>query len=147
MRGGFGNSLKTIETAEPVQEEIDHAFEEALRQRGLLAGRDAGNDTLGVTIWRVDCSQYVRREARTDFQIVLMDSSGRAIYQNNVQVTVVSGSKLAINVGIFVRSDELRAVAIEAMTKTIDQALDKSGFMAALTGHSSARPRISNDRG
>jgi hypothetical protein len=131
VRGGYGNPLKTIETTVPVQEEVARAFKEALLKRKLFADPGNGKANLTVTILKMDCSQLTRREAHADFQIMLSDPEGHAVYQDNVQATIVSGSVLALDVGIFGDPDELRAVAIEAMSNAIDKALDKPGFRSA----------------
>jgi hypothetical protein len=138
VRGGFGNALKTIETTAPVREEVARAFKDALLKRKLLAESGNGKADLTITILKMDCSQYVRREAHADFQIMLSDPKGHAVYQDNVRVTIVAGSGLAMDVGIFGDPDDLRAVAIEAMSNAIDQALDKPGFRAAFAGHPTA---------
>jgi hypothetical protein len=145
VRGGFGNPIKTIETVNPVKEEIAHAFQDALRKRGLIASHGDGFDVLTVTVLRMDCSQYVRREAHADFQIALTDPSGRPIYQDNVKVTVVDGSRMAMDVGIFGNPEDLRAVAIQAMSMAIDQALDKAEISGAFR-HEARADRLSSYR-
>ncbi len=37
IMGGFGNPIKTLDTAKPVKDEVADAFIEGLRVRGLLA--------------------------------------------------------------------------------------------------------------
>jgi hypothetical protein len=123
--------LKTIETTDSVQEEVTRAFRDALQRRGLLVGPGDGATDLAVIIRRLDCSQYVRREAHADFRVLLTDRQGRPLYQDDVQATVVDGSRLALDVGIFGDPDALRSMAIEVMSTAIDQALDKPGFRAA----------------
>jgi hypothetical protein len=141
IRGGFGNPLKFINTTDPVQDEVARAFTDAIRQRGLLAAPGTATNNLAVSIRKMDCSQYVRREAHADFDVALADQDGRVFYRDNVQVTVVGGSKLAMDVGIFGDPDDLRTVAVEAMSKAIDQALDKADFRAAIASGGKIGPR------
>jgi hypothetical protein len=77
VRGGFGNPLKTIETTDSVQEEVTRAFRDAVQRRGLLVGPGDGATDLAMIIRRLDCSQYVRREAQADFRVLLTDREGR----------------------------------------------------------------------
>ena len=87
----------------------------------------------------------MRREAHAAFQIALNDQEDRSIYQDNVKVIIADDSKSAMDVSIFGSPDDLRAVAVEAMSRAIDQALDKPGFRTALVGHQRADQRITNN--
>nr|WP_294504953.1 hypothetical protein [uncultured Rhodopila sp.] len=147
VRGGFGNPLKVIETTDPVGDEVALAFKDALARRGIYGAPGADTQALTVTIRKMDCSQYVRREAHADFEIVLTDHAGRTLYHDTVQVTVVEGSKLAMDVGIFGNPDDLRAVASQAMSKAIDQALDKPNFRAAVSDRPNAGLRVTGTSG
>jgi hypothetical protein len=79
----------------------------------------------------------VRREAQADFRVLPTDREGRPLYQDDVQATVVDGSRLALDVGIFGDPDELRSMAIEEMSSAIDEALTSPGLgqRSCLTTH------------
>jgi hypothetical protein len=147
VRGGFGNPLKVINTTDTVQDEVVHAFETALRMRGYLAGPGNGKYNLAVVIRKLDCSQYVRREAHADLQVTVIDRNGRRLYTDNVQANVASGSKVAIDTGVFGSSDDLRDVASEVLSKAIDQAIDKPAFAAAIGGRPQAMLRADDSNG
>jgi hypothetical protein len=133
IRGGFGNPLKELTTDAPVAEEVAQGFRQALASRGLLASSGRGRYNLDVTVVRMDCDQYHRREANADFRLVLTDrASGREIYQDEVSSHLVNGSVVTFNVGIFADPQDLRAIAMQAQDQAIDAALGKPGFLAAL---------------
>lgn len=134
VRGGYGNPLKILETEEPVKDVVAKAFSDALAARGMLA--PAGNEAIEVTITihRFDCSQYLRREAHADFEIALTNSrTGNSVYADRVTADTVNGSIFAMNVGIFGSTDLLRMAAVQTMDDAINTALDKPGFLAAVT--------------
>ena len=133
VRGGLGQELKTLETTEPVKDVVAHAFSDALAARAISTAQGQSNVAMSITINRMDCSQYVRREAHADFEIALVNAkTGERIYSDHVVSNKVAGSVVAFDTGVFGSTDELRALAADAMKDAIDQALDKPGFQTAL---------------
>lgn len=130
---GFGSPMKTLETTVPVNQVVGDAFSDALRARGLLAPSAGGPYGLAVTILKLDCSQYVRREAHVDFTVALSDrASGRELYRDSFKVELVEGSLIAFDTGLFASTEDLRAVALKAMQQAIDAALDSPGVRQAI---------------
>jgi hypothetical protein len=135
IRGGFGNPLRSVTTDAPVADEVAQGFRQALASRGLLAPPGAGRYNMDVTVVRMDCDQYHRREANADFRVVLTDRrSGRQIYQDEVSSHLVNGSIVTFSTGIFADPQDLRAIAAQAQNQAIDTALGKPAFLAALRG-------------
>jgi hypothetical protein len=133
IRGGFGNPLKSLQTDAPAAEEVAQGFRQALAARGMLSS-GAGRYNLDITVVRFDCDQYHRREANADFRLVLTDrASGRPVYQDEVSSHLVNGSMVTFNVGVFADPQDLRAIAMDVQNQAIDQALNKPGFLAALS--------------
>jgi uncharacterized lipoprotein YajG len=125
IRGGFGNPLKTLETPEPVAVMVSNAFTSGLRTRGWLAQGGKSDYSLNVIVRRMDCSQYVRREAHAHFVVSAIDQkTGSQVFEGVFQSDVVSGSKLAVDVGLFAEVDDLLKVANQALSETVDKALD-----------------------
>ena len=76
IRGGYGNPLKNLEADRPVAEMVKAAFSEALRARGINIGEAGRNQITGV-VKRLDCNQYVRREAYADIEIAVLDNTSQ----------------------------------------------------------------------
>ena len=132
IRGGYGNALKTLETKEPVRDVVRKAFLEGLTNRGLLAPSGTGQYGLEVDVTKLDCSQYVRREAHAQFRITILDkATGRPTYTTVAEDDRVNEGSLVEN-GIFGSVEELRKLANEAMQAAVDRALDGPGFQLAV---------------
>jgi hypothetical protein len=68
IRGGFGNPLKTLETQEPVAKMVQMAFADGVRARSR--GQNGRNPVeVRGTVRKLDCSQYVRREAHAIIEL------------------------------------------------------------------------------
>lgn len=135
IRGGFGNPLKNVQADAPVAQVVAQGFRQALAARGLLAAQGRGRYDLDVTVVRLDCDQYHRREGNADFRVVLTDRrSGRVIYRDEASSHLVNGSIVTFDVGIFADPLDLRAIALQAMDQAIDGILGKPEFLAALHG-------------
>ena len=132
IRGGFGNPLKTLETSAPVKDYVKTAYIGGLKARGLWTS-GAGRYDLQIDIRRYDSSQYVRREAHIDFDVILIQkSSSKKVYDEKIVVTKVTGDGLTFDAGIFASVEDLRIVANQALQEAIDKTLNDPRFVGAL---------------
>lgn len=139
IRGGFGNPLKVLHTSKPLSDVVAKAFQDGLAAHGFLAPSGSGDFDLKVAIRSFESGQMVRREANVDFIIDLLDrSSKHTVYHDEVQADIVTGSIIALDVGVFGSTDDLRVVGENAMNQAIDRALNNSGFIAIL--HTGRQP-------
>ena len=133
IRGGFGNPLKTIELENTASDVMAAAFSQALASRGLLATGPTGRYTLSGVIQKFDCSQYVRREAHADIVVTITEAAtGKVVLDQTFQETVVTGEGLTLDAGIFASTDDLKAVAAQALQKVIDDVLSAPSFTGIL---------------
>lgn len=133
IRGGFGNPLKTLETSKPVANVVTDAFADGLAARGLLAPTGNGAYRLAGTIRAYDCNQVVRREANTDFDVSLIETAtGRTVVSRPVKRSVVTGSIVSLQTGVFASVEDLRAVAAQVLRESVDEVLDSDAVRAAL---------------
>ncbi len=131
IRGGFGNPLKNLTTEVPVKDVVREAFAKALSARNLLATKP--DYEMQVTVTRLDCSRLVRLQAHAAFALSVSErASGRQVYADSVKIDNVSGSKLALDNGIFASTDELRLLALRTMDEAIDRVLDNPNLATAL---------------
>jgi uncharacterized lipoprotein YajG len=131
IRGGFGNPLKTLESDRPVGEIVQAAFTEALRVRGA-AGDGAASNRLTGSIKRLECNQYVRREAHVEIDVAVLDKAGQRRFARTYSSDQVAGAVIALDTGIFASVDDLRAVLEKALSEAVDKALDDPDLRAAL---------------
>ena len=132
VRGGFGNPLKNLEADRPVSELVKTAFESGLSARGLRAEPGKARVALELIIRKLDCSQYVRREAHVELDLLLMNlADRRTLFTAPVSVTKVSGGNI-FDVGIFASVEDLRAVMNGALQEAVDKALDNPSLLARL---------------
>lgn len=133
IRGDFGNPLKVLHTPRPLADMVTLAFKDALSSRGLLATDGSGQMDLAVTIREFNSIQVVRREATVAMVVELRDhASGHMFYRGEASANPVQGSVFTLDVGGFASPADLQAVTQRAMNQTIDAALDKAAFNAAL---------------
>lgn len=137
IRGGFGNALKTLTTEEAVSEVVQGAFESALQARGIPS---EGVDpfTMRINLVRLDCSQYVRREAHANVAVMLEGSDGETEWTESFQSDVIQGSLFALDAGIFGDVEDLRKVALQALNEVVNQAFNDPGFIDTLKRPTSA---------
>ncbi len=122
IRGGFGEPLKTVTTEVPVKDVVKANFGEALKARGLVGSYS--QYSMQVTIERLDCNQYVRREAHAQITASLVQkSSGRLVFQRQASADRV-GSFNPFDSGLLASSEDLRKVANDVLQDVVDQVLD-----------------------
>jgi hypothetical protein len=133
VRGGYGNALKTLLLDASAQEVVHDDFAQALAARGLLDERAAARYSLTGIIAKLDCSQYVRREAHANFVLTLTETaSGKVVMSRSFRRDDVQDQLNLLDTGIFASTDDLRAVAAQTLHQTIDDALDSAEFKRAI---------------
>jgi uncharacterized lipoprotein YajG len=133
IRGGFGNPLKILEATPSVAAVVQTAFADGLRARGFqVAGDGKGYQIAGV-IKKLDCSQYVRREAHVEIEVAVFESvSGKKLFTRTYTADSLEGSLLALNTGVFASVEALRALAEKTLAEVVDKALDDSALRDAM---------------
>jgi len=132
IRGGFGNPLKVLHSDVEVADMVRTSFVDGLAARGVQAGSGTAANTLTGRIVRLDCDQYVRREATVQIELSVQDTTGRTKFTRAYAATKVDGSMMTLSAGVFGSVEELRAVLERTLRETVDKALDDSAMRAAL---------------
>jgi uncharacterized lipoprotein YajG len=133
IRGGYGNPLKALHAAEPVDQVVRKAFADGLAARGLNTSSANSPYVLAVTINQFDANQYIRREATADFSVVVTErATGREVWRGREKVYIVDGSILSLSTGIFASVEDLQRVALQAMNQAVDKLLDKPELRAVI---------------
>jgi hypothetical protein len=130
IMGGFGNPLKTLDTAKPVKDEVADAFTEGLRVRGLLKPDAAAALQLTLVIRKFDADMIIGRTARIDLTMSLVDKAGRTVFQDSA-VDSESDEKF-FETGIFAEIGDLQKLSQTVLNRTVDRMLDSPGFRAAV---------------
>ncbi len=129
IRGGYGNPLKTLETPKPVKDIVRDAFQDGLRQRGLLASADDAKYLLNVDVQQYDCNQYVRKESHIKLDVKVVDiRNNQQVFSDRIVVDNVEGSILSMKSGVFGSVEELKNLAEKTLGQAVDGALDSPGF-------------------
>jgi hypothetical protein len=133
IRGGFGNPLKVLETDETVAVMVQNAFAEGVRARGGASTNTARKYEVRGAIKKLDCSQYVRREAHGIIEVAVVDAkSGAERFKRTYSADLVDGSPMSLSTGIFASVDDLRRVAEQVLQQLVDKALDDPAFRHAI---------------
>jgi uncharacterized lipoprotein YajG len=132
IRGGFGNPLKILDSDRPVAELVSVAFSDGLRARGVSIEPSSSQYQITGVIKKLDCSQYVRREAHVEIDITIVDKAGQHRFVRTYKADNVDGSMLSLSTGVFASVDELRVVIEKTLSEAVDKALDDSALRAAL---------------
>jgi uncharacterized lipoprotein YajG len=132
IRGGFGNPLKNLESDRPVSEVVKTAFADGLRARGVALEASGRQNQLVGTVKKLDCSQYVRREAYAEIELTVLDANGQRRFSRVYKANNLDGSVMSLNAGVFASVDDLRVVLEKTLREVVDQALDDSALRAAL---------------
>jgi uncharacterized lipoprotein YajG len=132
VMGGFGNPLKTLDTAKPVKDEVADAFAQGLRARNLLASGGSAPLRIALVVRKFDADMMVGRTARIDLTLSVVDQAGQTIYEDTA-VDSESETKF-FQTGVFADIDDLRRLCEIVLKRTVDTMLDKPAFRAAVTG-------------
>jgi uncharacterized lipoprotein YajG len=131
IMGGFGNPLKTLDTAKPVKDEVADAFEAGLRARGLLTPGGQLRYRVSLVVRKFDADMILGRTARMDLSMSVVDQAGRSIYEDS-SVDSQSDFKF-MQTGVFADIADLQALSQIVLDRTVDRMLDKAAFRAAVT--------------
>jgi uncharacterized lipoprotein YajG len=132
IRGGFGNPLKNLESDKPVADIVGTAFADGLRARGVTVDPGGTAGRVSGTIKKLDCNQYVRREANAEIEIRVTGAAGEVRLTKTYAAAKVDGSLLSLSTGVFASVDDLRVTLEATLREVIDKALDDSELRAAL---------------
>jgi len=133
IRGGYGNPLKTLDVNTSVSSIVQTAFSDGLQARGFKSSGSAKAYQVAGVIKKLDCSQYVRREAHAEIEVSVYDAPGaKALFTKTYAADNLDGSLLALNVGVFASVDTLRALAEKTLDELVDKALDDSALRSAM---------------
>ena len=75
----------------------------------------------------------MRIDAEADITLRLPDGRGVQIFEKNYHAEQENGSIVALDTGVFADPDELRAAAVQALSKVVNQALDDPDFLRAIS--------------
>ena len=129
IRGGYGNPVKTLDATPSVSSVVQTAFADGLQARGFKTSGSAKAYQVAGVIKKLDCSQYVRREAHAEIEVsVYASSGGKALFTRTYTTDNLEGSLLAVNTGVFASVDTLRALAEKTLDQVVDKALDDSAL-------------------
>jgi hypothetical protein len=130
IMGGFGNPLKTLDTAKPVKDEVAAAFTEGLRVRGLLAPDGQASFRLALLIRKFDADMLIGRTARIDMTMSVLDQAGRTVFEDSA-IDSESDMKF-MQTGIFADIADLQALSQKVLDRTVDRMLDNPAFRTAV---------------
>lgn len=145
IRGGYGNPLKTLETPIPVSQVVRNAFVDGLAARGLLSKKDDAPLTLFGAVEQFDCNQVGRREAHARIQVTVVDNRrSEQLFSQVFSRDTVTGSMITLDAGVFASVDDLRQVAATTLNEVVDEALDSSQFLRAVSEATTQSPAVSS---
>ena len=130
IMGGYGNPLKTLDTAKPVSEEVAAAFTEGLRVRGLLNPSGAAPFRLALVVRKLDADMIIGRTARIDITMSVVDQVGRTVYQD--AATDSQSDLKFFQTGVLANIDDLWVLVETVLNRTVDRMLDNPAFRAAV---------------
>jgi hypothetical protein len=130
IMGGFGNPLKTLDTAKPVKDEVAAAFASGLKVRGLLAPGAQAPYRIELVVRKFDADMLIGRTARIDLSLSVLDSGGRAIYQDSA--TDSESEMKFFETGVFADIADLQKLCEIVLNRTVDRMLDKPAFRATI---------------
>jgi uncharacterized lipoprotein YajG len=130
IMGGFGNPLKTLDTAKPVKDEVADAFTQGLSVRGLLAPNGQAPYRLALTVRKFDADMIIGRTARTDLTMIALDRSDHTVFTDSVSDS--QSDMKFFDTGVFADINDLRDLSQTVLNRTIDRMLDNPGFRASV---------------
>jgi hypothetical protein len=130
IMGGYGNPLKTLDTAKPVKDEIADAFTEGLRVRGLLALNGQAPFQIVLTVRKFDADMIIGRTARIDLTMAVLDQAGHVVFQDNAMDS--QSDMKFFETGILANIGDMQVLAETVLDRTVDRMLDDPAFRAAI---------------
>jgi len=135
IMGGFGNPLKTLDTAKPVKDEVADAFMEGLRVRGLIVSGRPAPFNLTLVIRKFDADMIMGRTARIDLTMAVVDSASRIVFQDSM--TDSQSDFKFLQTGVLADIADLKVLSQVVLDRTVDRLLDNPAFRNAITPTSS----------
>ena len=129
IMGGFGNPIKTLDTAKPVSDEVADALAAGLRARGLLANGQAPF-RIALVVRKFDADMIMGRTARIDLTMTVLDQTGRTVFQDTA--TDKESDFKFFQTGVFAEIGDLKILSQTVLDRTVDRMLDNPAFRAAL---------------
>jgi hypothetical protein len=126
IMGGFGNPLRTLDTAKPVKDEVADAFIEGLRARGLLASDTQAPFRLALVVRKFDADMMVGRTGRIDLTMSVVDRGGNTVYED--AATDSESETKFFQTGIFADIADLQKLCEIVPNRTVNRLLDKPEF-------------------
>jgi hypothetical protein len=130
IMGGFGNPLKTLDTAKPVKDEVADAFLEGLRARGMLASNTQAPFRIALVVRKFDADMLVGRTGRIDLTMSVIDRGGNTVYED--AVTDSESETKFFETGIFADIADLQKLCEIVLNRTVNRLLDKPEFRTAV---------------
>jgi uncharacterized lipoprotein YajG len=131
IMGGFGNPLKTLDTAKPVKDEVADAVAQGLHARGLMAASAQAPFRLALVVHQFDADMIIGRTARINLTMTVLNPSGAAVYEDTVSDSE-SETKI-LETGIFADIADLQRLCQIVLNRAVDRLLDQPGFRAAVS--------------
>ncbi len=132
VRGGYGNTIKTVLADEPVRDVVAAAFAEGLKARGVVADPQQATYLLGGAVKTFACKQYVRRDCTVAIDVVIRErSTHKGVFSKGYQAYEFNGSVWAFDAGIFGSVTKLQDLAAQTLTECVDKALDDPALVEA----------------
>lgn len=133
IRGGYGSALKTLEATPSVAALVQAAFADGLRARGFQASGGGNGYQVAGVIKKLDCSQYLRREAHVEIEVTVADNAtGKQVFSRIYTADNLEGSAMTLSAGVFGSVDALRALAEKTLGEVVDKSLDDTALRNAM---------------
>jgi hypothetical protein len=132
IRGGYGNSLKTLSTEAPVVNVVAKAFAEGLAARGIAAPAGAARYTITGVINKLDCNYYVREEAHTNITLVVTETATGKAVMTQPFLSDLRSDFGARDFQFDAVAEALRVLTEKTLRNTVDAALDSPAFRQAV---------------
>ena len=130
LKGGPGNSPKTLRTEKPIKETVEAAFADALRVRNMLGTKENSKVAIEGIIMRFDCNYYVNREAQAYLRVNVVALPSRALLFSSVYRT--NKNEWGLAGGMLGEAYQLAGFAQTTLNETIDKALSDPRFIEAM---------------
>lgn len=132
IRGGYGNSIKTVLLEQPVRDVVASALAQGLAARGALPDQNSGTYVLSGSVRTFACKQFVRRDCSVALDVVLSErANGRKVIEKNYEAYEFDGSLWALDAGVFGSVEKLRDLASRTLTAIVDKVLDDDALIEA----------------
>jgi uncharacterized lipoprotein YajG len=131
VMGGFGNPLKTLETAKAVKDEIADAFAQGLRARGLMAASEQAPFRVALVVRKFDADMLLGRTARIDLTLSVINQAGATVYEDTAVDSESEGYK-PFQVGMMADINDLKRLCEIVLARTVDHMLDNPAFRAVV---------------